>query len=91
MIYFLVYSVQTYYMNKKNVYLLFTFSPNTSKGQTTTGAITRTKDPKMTNTIYGLKLYVKGLITALSATILCAIANDINILLLPLVGCKVNA
>ena len=91
MIYFLVYSVYTYYMNKKNVYLLFTFSPNTNKGKTLTGSMTRTIDPQMTNTIDGLKLYVKGLIAALSATILCAINNNIEFLLLPLVGCNVNA
>ena len=91
MIYFLVYSVYTYYMNKKNVYLLFTFSPNTNEGRTLTGSMTRTIDPQMTNTIDGLRLYVKGLIAALSATILCAINNNIEFLLLPLVGCNVNA
>ena len=88
--YFLVYSVKTMYQNKNNVYLLFTFSPNTQENSKT-GSMARTKDLAINENTTGLSLYIKGLIAALSATILCAIKKKINILLLPYVGCNINA
>jgi len=60
------------YQNKNNVYLLFTFSPNTQENSKTS-SMTRTKELVINENTTGLSLYIKDLIAALSATILCAI------------------
>ena len=88
--YFLVYAVKTIYRKRNNVYLLFTFAPNT-QSKTRTGSMSRTVDRSITNDINGLNLYIKGLIAALIATILCAIKKNIKILILPYLGCGINA
>jgi len=89
--YFLVYAVKTIYRNKNNVHLLFTFAPNTQMNKYLSGSMSRTKDLSIKEDINGLNLYIKGLIAALIATILCAIKKNIKILILPYLGCGINA